>query len=222
METLDLLQFHWWNYTDSRYLDALAQLADLRDAGVIRHLALTNFDTERVAGILDHGIRIVSNQVQYSLIDRRPEVQLGPFCRGTGVRLLAYGTVCGGLLSERYLGQPEPRGSALDTASLQKYKRMVDAWGGWRLFQELLTALNDVATRHAVGIATVDVRWVLDRPEVAGAILGRRLGVTDHRVDNARVFAITLDSEDHARIEAVLAESRDLFDLIGDCGDEYR
>ena len=126
METLDLLQFHWWDYADSRYLDALAHLADLRDAGAIRHLALTNFDTERLAGILDHGIRIVSNQVQVSLIDRRPEVQLAPFCRGTGVRLLAYGTVCGGLLSERYLGQPEPRGSALDTASLQK----VQAHGG--------------------------------------------------------------------------------------------
>ena len=90
------------------------------------------------------------------------------------------------------------------------------------MFQELLAALNDVATRHAVGITTVAVRWVLDRPEVAGAILGRRLGLTDHRVDNARVFAITLDSEDHAHIERVLAESRDLFELIGDCGDEYR
>lgn len=221
-ETLDLLQFHWWDYADRRYFDALAHLADLRDAGAIRHLALTNFDTERLAGILDHGIRVVSNQIQFSLIDRRPEVRMAPFCRERGVHLLAYGTVCGGLLSERYLNQPEPRGSALDTASLQKYKRMVDAWGGWRLFQELLAALNDVATRHAVGITTVAVRWVLDRPAVAGAILGRRLGLSDHRADNTRVFAFRLDAEDHARIEAVLAKSRDLLSLIGDCGDEYR
>ena len=120
-ETLDLLQFHWWDYADRRYFDALAHLADLRDAGAIRHLALTNFDTERLAGILDHGIRVVSNQIQFSLIDRRPEVRMAPFCRERGVHLLAYGTVCGGLLSERYLNQPEPRGSALDTASLQKY-----------------------------------------------------------------------------------------------------
>ena len=221
-ETLDLLQFHWWDYADRRYLDALAHLADLRDAGAIRHLALTNFDTERLAGILDQGIRIVSNQVQFSLIDRRPEARMAPFCRERGVHLLAYGTVCGGLLSERYFGQPEPRASALDTASLRKYKQMVDAWGGWPLFQELLAALNDVATRHTVSISTVAVRWVLDRPAVAGAILGRRLGLTDHRADNTRVFALLLDASDHARIEAVLAKSRDLLRLIGDCGDEYR
>ena len=221
-DTLDLLQFHWWDYADRRYLDALAHLADLRDARAIRHLALTNFDTERLAVILDHGIAIVSNQIQFSLIDRRPEVRMAPFCREGGVHLLAYGTVCGGLLSERYLDQPEPRGSALDTASLQKYKRMVDAWGGWKLFQELLTTLDTVARRHAVSISTVAVRWVLDRPAVAGAILGRRLGLSDHRADNTRVFGLALDAEDHARIESVLARSRDLIGLIGDCGDEYR
>lgn len=221
-DTLDLLQFHWWDYADGRYLDALAHLADLRDEGAIRHLGLTNFDTEQLAGILDHAVRVISNQVQFSLIDRRPEVRMAPFCRERGVHLLVYGTLCGGLLSERYFRQPEPRASALDTVSLQKYKRMVDAWGGWTLFQELLAALGEVGARHGVGIATVAVRWVLDRPAVAGAILGRRLGLTDHRADNTRVFALRLNREDHGQIEAVLAKSRDLFSLIGDCGDEYR
>lgn len=221
-ERLDLLQFHWWDYADQRYLDALAHLADLRDAGAIRHVGLTNFDTERLAGILDRGIRVVSNQVQFSLIDSRPEARMAPFCGRSGIHLLAYGTVCGGLLSDRYLGQPEPRGAALDTVSLQKYKRMVDAWGGWGLFQELLASLREVAKRHGVSIATVSVRWVLDRPAVAGAILGRRLGLSDHRAENAAIFTLALDDEDHARIEAVLAKSRDLLSLIGDCGDEYR
>jgi aryl-alcohol dehydrogenase-like predicted oxidoreductase len=219
---LDLLQFHWWDYTDRRYLDALGHLADLRDAGFIRHLALTNFDTEHLAAIVDHGLPIVSNQVQFSLIDRRPEERMAPLCSRHGVHLLAYGTVCGGLLSERYLDQPEPRASTLETVSLRKYKQMVDAWGGWRLFQELLTALKQVAARHTVSIPTVAVRWVLDRPSVAGAILGRRLGLTDHRDDDKRVFALALDAEDHGVIDAVLAKSQDLFSVVGDCGDEYR
>jgi aryl-alcohol dehydrogenase-like predicted oxidoreductase len=220
--TLDLLQFHWWDYADRRYLDALRHLSDLRDAGSIRHVALTNFDTERLAGILDSNIQVVSNQIQFSLIDRRPEQRMAPFCRDRGVHLLAYGTACGGLLSERYFNQPEPRPSALDTVSLRKYKQMVDAWGGWPLFQQLLSALHQVATRHGVGITTVAVRWVLDRPAVAGAILGRRLGLTDHRDDDTRVFALRLDAEDLAVIDAVLVKSQDLFSLIGDCGDEYR
>src|SRR5215831_6294577 len=177
VECLDLLQFHWWDYANESYLDALGHLAELQQEGKIRHLALTNFDTERLRIIADHGIRIVSNQVQYSLIDRRPEVRMARFCSDHPVTLLAYGTLLGGLLSEKYIGRPEPRRSELNTASLQKYKNMIDAWGGWALFQELLTALKGVANKHAVSLASIGVRYVLDRPAVAGVIVGARFGV---------------------------------------------
>ena len=222
VDCLDLLQFHWWDYSDAAYLDALEHLADLRDEGQIRHLALTNFDTERLRVIADRGIAIVSNQVQYSLVDRRPEIRMASFCRDHGITLLAYGALLGGLLSEQYLGRAEPPRSELDTASLQKYKNMIDAWGGWALFQELLGVLRDIAGKHQVGIANVGVRYVLDRPAVAGVIVGARLGVAEHIADNARVFGLALDDGDLALIETVLAKSRDLMAAIGDCGDEYR
>lgn len=222
VDCLDLLQFHWWDYSDAGYLDALKHLADLRDEGQIRHLALTNFDTERLRVIADHGIGVVSNQVQYSLVDRRPETRMAPFCYDHGIIFLAYGTLLGGLLSEKYLGRAEPQGSELNTASLQKYKKMIDAWGGWTLFQQLLAVLKDVADKHRVGIANVGVRYVLDRPSVAGLIVGARLGIAQHLADNARVFGLALDDGDLALIEAVLAKSRDLMTVIGDCGDEYR
>jgi aryl-alcohol dehydrogenase-like predicted oxidoreductase len=222
VDRLDLLQFHWWDYADRNYLDALTYLTQLRDEGKIRHLALTNFDTEHLKIIVEHGLTVVSNQVQYSLIDRRPEVQMSQFCQAHGIQLLTYGTVGGGLLSETYLGQPEPTRSALHTASLRKYKQMVDAWGGWGLLQELLGALKRIADKHRVGLANIAVRAILERPAVAGVIVGVRLGVADHREDNARIFGIALDAEDYAQIEAVLRKSRDLYQLIGDCGDEYR
>jgi len=147
---------------------------------------------------------------------------MAAFCRDHEVTLLAYGTLLGGLLSEKYLGRPEPRRPELDTASLQKYKNMIDAWGSWTLFQELLAVLKGIADKHGIGIANVGMRYVLDRPAVAGIIIGARLGVAQHIEDNARTFGFTLDADDHARIEAVLARSRDLVALIGDCGDEYR
>jgi aryl-alcohol dehydrogenase-like predicted oxidoreductase len=222
VESLDLLQFHWWDYGDQRYLDALGRMADVQREGKIKHLALTNFDTEHLATIVDNGIRIVSNQVQYSLVDRRPQVRMAQFCRDHGVQLLTYGTVCGGLLSSRFLGAPEPRRQQLDTASLQKYKRMIDAWGGWELFQKLLAVLDEVARKHGTSIANVATRYILDQPAVAGVILGTRLGLSAHIEDNARAFSVHLDADDLMRIESVLSNSRDLFTAIGDCGDEYR
>jgi aryl-alcohol dehydrogenase-like predicted oxidoreductase len=222
VETLDLLQFHWWDYDDASYLEALTHLSRLREAGRLRHLALTNFDTAHLALITQQGIRVVSNQVQYSLVDLRPEVRMAPFCREHQMSLLSYGTLCGGLLSDAFLDRPEPRPAELQTASLKKYKRMIDAWGDWELFQKLLRVLRDIADEHGVSIANVAVRAILERPAVAGVIVGARLGVTDHHTDNARVFEFALTPADHDRLRAVSAESRNLYELIGDCGDEYR
>lgn len=221
-ESLDLIQFHWWEYRDKNYLDALAYMAELQAEGKIKHLALTNFDTEHLKIILEAGIKIVSNQVQFSLIDRRPLSKMVPFCQEHDLKLLVYGTLCGGLLSKQYLGQPEPRGGGLNTASLRKYKNMVDAWGGWSLFQELLSVLQQIADKHAVSIANVAVRYILDQPAVAGAIVGARLSVSEHLADNARVFNFQLDNNDLQKINTVVGRSQDLYRLIGDCGDEYR
>jgi aryl-alcohol dehydrogenase-like predicted oxidoreductase len=219
---LDLLQFHWWDYGDDAYLHALRHLADLQHEAKILHLALTNFDTEHLRIITDHGVKIASNQVQYSLVDRRPENQMAPFCVEHGITLLPYGVVLGGLMSEKYLARPEPRRSELNTASLQKYRNMIEAWGGWPLFQELLTAVKEIADRHRFSISNVAVRAILDRPAVAAVIVGTRLGVAEHLADNTRVFGFQLEPDDRAKLDAVNAKSRDLTKLIGDCGDEYR
>lgn len=222
VETLDLMQFHWWEYRDKNYLDALAYMTELQAEGKIKHLALTNFDTEHLKIITEAGIKIVSNQVQFSLIDRRPLVKMVQFCQEHNIQLFSYGTVCGGLLSEKYLGQAEPGGAILNTASLRKYKNMVDTWGGWSLFQELLSVLKQIADKHAASIPNIAVSYILDQPTVAGAIVGARLGVSEHLADNARVFDLKLDTNDREQIDTVVRRSRDLYQLIGDCGDEYR
>ncbi|XP_068454016.1 uncharacterized protein [Clinocottus analis] len=228
VDSLDCVQFHWWDYKDKRYLDALGHLSDLQQEGLIRELALTNFDTQRLEEITSRGIRISSNQVQYSLIDQRPAAKMEKFCLANNIQLLTYGTLAGGLLSERYLGKTEPSSKAeLYTASLSKYKNMVNCWGGWSLFQDLLVALETIAQRHGCSVASVATRYVLDRPAVGGVIVGCRLGVAgagQHISDSLRSCSpdLKLTVEDLAAITAVTRRSRDLSALIGDCGDEYR
>jgi len=219
--SLALLQFHWWDYNNPYYMDALKYLSDLRDEGIIKHIGITNFDTKRMQIIIDSGLQIVSNQVQYSVIDRRPEVKMIPFCMEHNVSLLSYGTLCGGLISERYLGR-EPSTAELNTLSLRKYKKMIDAWGGWNLFQDLLSTLKRIAQKHNVSIANVASRYILAKPAVAGVIIGVRLGIVDHRNSNMQVFNFSLDKLDCDAIDAVCSKSNNLFEIIGDCGDEYR
>ncbi|XP_018544443.1 L-glyceraldehyde 3-phosphate reductase [Lates calcarifer] len=228
VDSLDCVQFHWWDYGDKRYLDALGHLSDLQQEGVIRELALTNFDTQRLEEITKRGIRISSNQVQYSVIDQRPAAKMEQFCLANDIKLLTYGTLAGGLLSERYLGKAEPNSRAeLHTASLSKYKNMIDTWGGWNLFQDLLVTLETVAKKYDCSLASVATRFVLDRPAVGGVIVGCRLGVAgagQHISDSLRSCSpdLKLTAEDLTTIEAVTRRSRDLMALIGDCGDEYR
>jgi aryl-alcohol dehydrogenase-like predicted oxidoreductase len=220
--TLDLLQFHWWDYNNPYYIDALKYLSDLKDKGIIKHLGLTNFDTEHMQIIMDSGSKIISNQVQFSIIDRRPEVKMLSFCQRHNVSLLAYGSICGGLISETYLGRTEPSNVELNTLSLRKYKKMIDAWGGWNLFQDLLTSLKRVGQKHEVSISNVATSYILKKPQVAGVIIGARLGIVEHISDNTQVFGFSLDKSDQDEIDSVCENANDLFEIIGDCGDEYR
>lgn len=204
-------------------MDALKYLSELHDEGKINNIGLTNFDTERLQIMKDSDIQVVSNQVQFSIIDRRPEVKMIPFCLENNISLLAYGSICGGLLSERYLGRTNPPSAAeLDTLSLRKYIKMIEAWGGWNLFQELLSTLKRIAQKYNVSIANVATRYILDKKAVASVIIGVRLGISDHRNNNAQVFTFSLDKEDYDDIDTVCKKSNDLFERIGDCGDEYR
>ena len=221
-DCIDLLQFHWWDYNDTSYLDALHYLSKLQNEGKIKYLGLTNFDTKRVKIMIENNFHIVSNQVQYSILDNRVEKLMAPFFEKHNIKILSYGTLLGGFFSEKYLDVDEPHRGDLTTASLQKYKNMIDVWGGWQLFQELLHVLNDIAKKHYCSIANVATKFILDKPQVAGVIIGARLGIINHREDNIKTFDIKLDQKDISLIETITKKSNNLFEIIGDCGDEYR
>lgn len=219
-ERLDMVQFHWWNTQVAAYLETAGWLRELQQAGKIDRLSLTNFNTQTTREILAAGIPLASTQVQYSLLDARPEKGLVELCAENGMHLLCYGTLAGGFLSERWLGEPDPLAgsSALENRSLTKYRLIIEEAGGWALYQSLLETLAVIGKRHGVSISTVASRWVLEQPRVAAVIIGARN--TKHLDRYSELFRFRLSEQDHGEIKAVRDEMpvlpADVFDLERD------
>jgi aryl-alcohol dehydrogenase-like predicted oxidoreductase len=212
VERLDLVQFHWWDYGVPRYVDVALELEKLQRAGKIERIGLTNFGVSQVRELLAAGVPVFAHQLQYSLLDDRPAREMTALCREHEIAMLCYGTVAGGFLSERWLGAPAPN-EPLTNRSLTKYRLIIEEFGGWPLYQELLAALDRIAKRHSTDIATVATRAVLDREGVAAAIVGATN--TAHLAAHEGIGGLTLDASDKAAIDAVTARRR------GPYGDVY-
>ncbi len=197
---LDLVQFHWWDYRIDRYVEVAQCLDTLRTEGAIRHLGVTNFDTEHLRSILDAGVPVITHQVQYSLLDRRPAGALTTLAEARGLKFLCYGSVLGGFLSERWLDQPEPK-EPFENRSLTKYKLIIDEAVGWEGFQSVLRTVQGVARRHGATIGAIGIAWVLAQPCVAAAIVGARN--TRHLKATLSALKVQLDDADRATLDAL-------------------
>jgi len=204
MDALDVVQLHWWDYDTPGYVEAALWLTELRRAGKIRHLGLTNFDRLKLAEMTGAGVPVLSHQVQYSVLDRRPANAMAAACASSSIGLLCYGALAGGFLSGRWLGAAAPAGE-LENRSLVKYRLIIDEFGGWELFQELLAVMHAIGRRHDVGMGAVAMRWVLDQPGVSGIIVGARHA--GHLQSIADAVSLRLTAADGAAIAAIHGRS---------------
>ncbi len=204
IERLHLVQFFWWDMAVGDPVASLDVLKRCQEKGKIANLGVTNWDRGDIARFTDAGFDVVSAQVQYSLLDRRPANGLAGWAAAHDMQLLCYGTLAGGFLTDAWLGAPDP-GFAFSNRSLVKYRLIIDEFGPWSLFQNLMATLKAIGDRHGVSLAAVATRWVLDQPQVAAAIVGARYA--RHLPQTLEVFRLALDDADRAAIDAVLAQS---------------
>lgn len=218
-ERLDLVQFAWWDYEVHGYVEAALALTDLQRAGKIRHLGVTNFDVVRTQELLDAGVPIVANQVQYSLLDQRPEKGMVTLAKENGFGLLCYGALAGGFLSGHYRNRTNPPQS-LPNRSLVKYRLIIDEIGGWEAYQQLLGVLHGIAQRHQVAVSAIALAFVLDRPQVLATMIGTFHG--QHLEDNLTACGVALTPLDRAEIDSALGALRnppgDVFELERETG----
>ncbi|MBR2835000.1 MAG: aldo/keto reductase [Coriobacteriales bacterium] len=208
-EALDLVQFHWWDYSVPGYVETALNLLKLKEQGKIRNIGVTNFDAPHLKEIVDAGVPVVSCQSQFSMFDRRPQYRLIPYFLEAGIKHVCYGTLSGGLLSERMMGlasfDPENR-------SQVKYMQVLEDSLGWNGYQRLLTLLKDIADAHGVQLSHVATRYILDQPTVAATIIGVRN--SKHVDDNLKIFSFDLTPAEKDSITALLDEYPR---LEGDC-----
>ena len=192
VNALELVQFSWWELAQPGWVRTAEWLAELRQEGIIRHLGVTNFDTASLGVLLDAGIPVVSSQVQFSLLDRRPLKGLVELCRERGVTVFAYGALAGGLLSDS-------GGTPLESRSLTKYRLIVEEAGGREALERAREALAELAARRGATMADAAVGYVLSHSGVGAAIIGlSRRGL---RVDGRRM---RLAASNVARLEATV------------------
>ena len=212
VDKIPLIQFFWSDYNVKRYIDVALMLTSLKDEGLIGEIGATNFDLIRLKQLKDAGVPIVSNQVQLSCIDQRP-VQSGmaDWCADNGVGLIAFGTVASGILSDKYLGRGAPTQEEKNTASMRMYSKTVERFGDWKLFQELLETMNDIAKgiRESgrckdVTISNIAQRYILDTKSVAAVLVGVRN--TNHIDDNIRTHSFRLTDGEIEAIRSIVAK----------------
>ena len=220
-DALDLVQFHWWDYSVPGSLEAAGDLVRLKEKGKIRNIGVTNFDTTHLAELVDAGIPVASVQVQYSLFDRRPENRLLPYCKSKNIPLLCYGALSGGFLAEKWIGKAmeEP-----ETRSQVKYLQVIEDSLGWGGYQELLRLLGRIAKNHGVAIPHVAAKYMLSQAGVGAVMIGIRS--SQHVELNRRIFAFELDDAELDDIRAFLdrygTPEGEPFELERTAGSKYR
>ena len=197
VDAIDLYQVHWPNpvVSNGPTMEGMRRAVDQR---VVRHVGVSNFplgrweDAERRLGR-----PVISNQVQYSLVQRKPEGDLLPYAQRAGRLIIAYSPLAQGLLSGRYDGSTPPHGWVRWANPLFLRENVARAG-------ELLDALRDVAARYAATAAQVALAWVVRRPNVVAIPGASSVGQLE---SNVAAADLELSDDDDAR----LTEAADRF-----------
>lgn len=215
VDKLPLVQFFWSDYTVKRYVDVALFLTELKEQGLIQEIGATNFDLTRLKELHKADVPLVSHQVQLSALDRRA-VQSGmaDWCVDHNVGLIGFGTVGSGILSNEYLNRRAPTPEEMnETASMRMYSRTAARFGDWKLVQELLGTMDEIAKQvrqdgrcSTANISNIAQRYVLETPAVVSVLIGIRN--LEHLDENVKTHSFQLKPEERAAIDKVVAKRK--------------
>lgn len=198
---IDLLQCHWPDPT-TPIPESMGALSDLVSEGKVRAIGVSNFSIaqmiEAQAALGD--VPLASDQPKYSLIDRKIDGEILPWCRSQEVGVVVYSPMARGLLTGRITMDrtfPESDGRATDPRYHPvNRQRILDS----------LAAVQPLAESHGISLANLAVAWVLHQPGITAALVGAR--TADQAIENARAARVQLSEEDLDLLDSVFSELR--------------
>lgn len=188
--SIDLYQHHFPNARVS-IPQLMDQLADAVKAGKVKAVGVSNYSAgqmrEAHAALAKRGIPLASNQVEYSLLHRRPEVDgVMDACRELGITLIAYSPLAGGLLTGKY--SPQNRAGGFFRRVLPQYNRK-----SLEAIQPVLRLLREIGDRYSKSPSQVVIRWLIENPVVL-PIPGAKNA--KQALDNAAALSFSLTSRE--------------------------
>ncbi|MFH0982106.1 MAG: aldo/keto reductase [Planctomycetota bacterium] len=192
---IDLYQCHWPDPT-TPISETMSALKHLMEQGKIRALGLSNCGCETVAAAREFG-PVHALQSPLSLLQRRAQEALLPFCIEHHIGVLAYGTLAKGLLTGKFAENSRIAGiRATDPEFIGiRYRRNLGR----------VAKLAQIALRHDRTVAQLASQWVIQHPGVTAAVVGAKR--PSQILENVGGAGWCLEGADLAAIETLVAGS---------------
>jgi aryl-alcohol dehydrogenase-like predicted oxidoreductase len=176
---LDLYQVHWPNPFMGD-VDIVRGLRSLQESDRVSEVGVSGYEIWRWCSAEQMlGGRILTNQVEYNLVNRAPERGILPFAASHGRAVIAFSPLAKGLLSGRYDAHIRPSGFRAADPSFNPFflRRTADLFG----------VLRDVARAHDATRAQIALAWVIHHPVVAAIPGASSIGQLEENVAAAEI-----------------------------------
>jgi aryl-alcohol dehydrogenase-like predicted oxidoreductase len=193
---IDLFQIHWPDAT-TPVAETMEALEILIGKGKIRAGGVCNYSAELVKEA-DSVFSIASNQVPYSMVNRRIEEEVVPLCIGKNIGILAYSPMQRGLLTGKI--KPGHKFNEGDNRPSTPYYKEPNLTNILKLVEKM----QPVANNHNATIAQVVLNWTMNRPGITCVLAGARN--PGQVLDNAGAVSFSLQKEEVRLIDSLIAD----------------
>ncbi len=179
---IDIFYLHWPS-PGKNFIPLMQILEKNRQQGKIHAIGVSNFSPSRMKLLMEWG-NIDYCQTGYSLLWRKPEREVVPFCIKNGIKIISYSPLAQGILTDKFLTNKgfradDPRNNLIFLAE-----------SGKSFIPEALRKFQSLARDNGVSLAQLSLLWVISRPWIHSVLAGARTRIQVEKNINSLSFSL--------------------------------